>query len=171
MIFSIVLLISIVLVVLLGHRRLPVVVLDNSGGIDQIKFDELRALELARAVTRSDVGTRYIGFTRKATDVVLAAVRRLCDEHERSSAGRRLVCTVEVQQGDGAAHYARSGGYINYAAVVNVIVVVEPRQSQGSAELVLISAHLDSALGSPGGFDDGAGIGVVYESTTNASKT
>ena len=127
---NIVVVIAIVLTVMWSHRRLPSAV--EIGDLRDPQFSEQRALELARRVTHSDGAVRNIGYTRHATDIVLAAVRALLDEL-CPAATASVHCDVRLQEDDGTAFYTRAAAYLNYAAVTNVIVTVEPRETAGES--------------------------------------
>lgn len=53
--------------------------------------------------------------------------------------------------------------YKNYVDLTNIIVRVSNGTTEGKEHAVLVNAHLDSTLPSPGAADDGLPIGVMME--------
>ena len=53
--------------------------------------------------------------------------------------------------------------YKTYADLTNIVIRVSDGTSEGKEHAVLVSAHLDSTLPSPGAADDAISIGVMLD--------
>jgi hypothetical protein len=53
--------------------------------------------------------------------------------------------------------------YKTYIGLTNIIVQISDGTPEGKAHSVLVNAHLDSALPSPGAADDAMPVGVMME--------
>jgi Zn-dependent M28 family amino/carboxypeptidase len=53
--------------------------------------------------------------------------------------------------------------YKTYADLTNIVIRVSDGTSEGKKHAVLVSAHLDSTLPSPGAADDALSVGVMLD--------
>lgn len=53
--------------------------------------------------------------------------------------------------------------YKTYANLTNIVIRVSDSTSEGKKHAVLVSAHLDSTLPSPGAADDALSVGVMLD--------
>ena len=53
--------------------------------------------------------------------------------------------------------------YKTYANLTNIVIRVSDGTSEGKKHAVLVSAHLDSTLPSPGAADDALSVGVMLD--------
>ncbi|KZV66959.1 hypothetical protein PENSPDRAFT_755311 [Peniophora sp. CONT] len=110
------------------------------------------------------VGTVEHALADKYTHDVALKLKAECDEVARTS-GRKLECEVWRQQGSGSHRFDMMGKrlYKTYRDLTNIVVRVSDGTDAGKADAVLVNAHLDSTLPSPGAADDALAVGVMLE--------
>ncbi|KDN48197.1 hypothetical protein K437DRAFT_255620 [Tilletiaria anomala UBC 951] len=85
----------------------------------------------------------------------------------RTARGRGQGVEVEVwkQIGDGAHRFDFMSSVVwkKYYGMSNLIVRISDGTDEGKQDALLLNAHIDSTLPSPGAADDGAGVAVLYE--------
>lgn len=113
-----------------------------------------------------DIGYRVVG-TQGHVDAeqwLLGILRRFEGVH---ATGVDYQTHVEIfyQQGDGAHRFDILGHPVwkRYYGMSNVIVRISDGTNASRADSLLLNAHLDSTLPSPGAADDGAGVAIMLE--------
>ncbi|KAI0364703.1 hypothetical protein BV20DRAFT_1029237 [Pilatotrama ljubarskyi] len=88
-----------------------------------------------------------------------------CEAIVRAHPGRKLQCEVWHQQGSGSHRFDIMGKrlYKNYVNLTNIILRVSDGTEEGKEHAVLVNAHVDSTLPSPGAADDALSVGVMLE--------
>ncbi|KAI0032979.1 hypothetical protein K488DRAFT_48677 [Vararia minispora EC-137] len=132
------------------------------------QLSEAQILEYARILSE-DIGYRTVGTAEHAAaDAWLHGVaQRMGDECAQiaQSSGRKLECEVWRQEGSGSHRFDMMGKrlYKTYVGLSNIILRVSDGTDTGKAHAVLVNAHLDSTLPSPGAADDALAVGVMLE--------
>ncbi|KAH0836908.1 hypothetical protein J3R83DRAFT_8723 [Lanmaoa asiatica] len=92
-------------------------------------------------------------------------IKRLCEEVVNNEKGRKLECEVWRQEGSGSHRFDMMNTrlYKTYVNLSNIIIRISDGTERGKASAVLINAHLDSTLPSPGAADDALAVGVLLE--------
>ncbi|WFD24679.1 hypothetical protein MEQU1_003382 [Malassezia equina] len=113
-----------------------------------------------------NIGYRVVG-TKQHVDAeawLLDLLRRYEGVH---ATGPDYTTHVELfyQQGDGAHRFDILGHPVwkRYYGMSNVIVRISDGTNDSRADALLLNAHLDSTLPSPGAADDGAGVAIMLE--------
>ncbi|KZT10195.1 uncharacterized protein LAESUDRAFT_756379 [Laetiporus sulphureus 93-53] len=117
-----------------------------------------------------DIGFRTVGTLEHAlADEWMVqqaeAIREQCEDVVRAHAERKLECEVWHQQGSGSHRFDMMGHrlYKTYVDLTNIVVRISDGTPAGKEHAVLVNAHLDSTLPSPGAADDGLAIGIMLE--------
>ncbi|OCH96275.1 hypothetical protein OBBRIDRAFT_809204 [Obba rivulosa] len=136
-------------------------------GLPQIS--EARILEYSRYLSE-DIGYRTVGTREHALGdewmVQQAEVMRAqCEEALRALPGRKLQCEIWHQRGDGYHRFDIMGKrlYKTYRDLTNVVVRISDGTEKGKTHAVLVNAHVDSTLPSPGAADDALAVGIMLE--------
>lgn len=161
------------IVPLLGLRELyaltePVTDLINpKTGLPQIS--ETQILGYVRHLSE-DIGFRTVGTAEHALAdkwMVDTAheVQRECQRLVEANPERKLECEVWHQRGSGAHRFDMMGKrlYKTYTDLTNIVIRVSDGTAAGKEHAVLVNAHLDSTLPSPGAADDALSVGVMLE--------
>ncbi|KAF9233723.1 hypothetical protein BU15DRAFT_53545 [Melanogaster broomeanus] len=92
-------------------------------------------------------------------------VKQLCENIVQKEKGRKLECEVWRQEGSGSHRFDMMGTrlYKTYVNLSNIILRISDGTERGKEAAVLINAHLDSTLPSPGAADDALAVGVMLE--------
>ncbi|KAF9224242.1 hypothetical protein BS17DRAFT_795711 [Gyrodon lividus] len=92
-------------------------------------------------------------------------MKQLCEEVLKKEQGRKLECEVWRQEGSGSHRFDMMGTrlYKTYVNLSNIVLRISDGTERGKASAVLINAHLDSTLPSPGATDDALAVGVMLE--------
>lgn len=92
-------------------------------------------------------------------------LQRLCESVVRNEPGRLLECEVWRQVGSGSHRFDILGKrlYKTYANLTNIVVRISDGTGQGKMHALLVNAHLDSTLPSPGAADDALAVGALLE--------
>ncbi|KAH9839719.1 uncharacterized protein C8Q71DRAFT_905143 [Rhodofomes roseus] len=146
----------------------PVIDLTNpTTGLPQLS--EARVLAHAKYLSE-DIGFRTVGTREHAEGdawMVKQAedIQRQCEEIVRAHPTRKLECEVWHQQGSGAHRFDMMGHrlYKTYVDLTNIVVRVSDGTQEGKQHAVLVNAHLDSTLPSPGAADDALSVGIMLE--------
>ena len=114
-----------------------------------------------------DIGYRIVG-TREMNEsetYLLGLLEAQKREHEASRLAPMHEMEIFHQIGSGSHLFELIGRPINkrYSAISNIIVRLSNGTPEGKADAVLVNAHLDSTLPSPGAADDVAGVVVMLE--------
>jgi hypothetical protein len=136
-------------------------------------FSEVTALEHI-SVLSDKIGYRIVGTKQhvEAEKWVESVVKQYEGWHStvengNATANPRGDTQVEVwtQIGDGSHRFdfMDASVYKKYQSMSNVIVRISDGTAAGKQHSVLVNAHLDSTLPSPGAADDGAGIAILLE--------
>ncbi|CBQ69193.1 conserved hypothetical protein [Sporisorium reilianum SRZ2] len=153
------------------HPPIPGVVPANTAGESQ-KFHELFSEANAVGVMHHlsvDVGYRIVG-TKEHLDAenwLEDVLRRYEGYHNTgtpASPGRTQV-EVYKQIGDGAHRFDFMSSVVwkRYYSMSNLVVRISDGTDDSKANSLLLNAHLDSTLPSPGGADDGVGVAILLE--------
>ncbi|KIJ65340.1 hypothetical protein HYDPIDRAFT_110370 [Hydnomerulius pinastri MD-312] len=92
-------------------------------------------------------------------------LKELCEEAVKKEKGRKLECEVWRQEGSGSHRFDMMDTrlYKTYVNLDNIVVRISDGTDRGKSSAVLINAHLDSTLPSPGAADDALAVGVMIE--------
>ncbi|KAJ7056182.1 hypothetical protein C8F01DRAFT_1029694 [Mycena amicta] len=141
-------------------------VIDLSTGLPQIS--ERIILNVAQHLSE-DIGFRTVGTLEHAlADRWMFGLAKemveKCETVARES-GRKLQCEVWRQQGSGTHRFDMMGKrlYKTYQNLTNIVIRISDGTPEGKAHALLLNAHLDSTLPSPGAADDALSVGVMIE--------
>ncbi|KAJ8519321.1 hypothetical protein ONZ45_g3731 [Pleurotus djamor] len=138
------------------------------------QISEARILAHAKYLSE-DIGYRTVGtYEHALADEWMLreaeAVKELCEKvvrQEGSKAGkkRNLECEVWRQQGSGSHRFDMMSKrlYKTYVNLTNIVVRISDGTPKGKEHALLVNAHLDSTLPSPGAADDALSVGVMLE--------
>lgn len=136
-------------------------------GLPQIS--ETQILSYVRHLS-DDIGFRTVGTAEHAVAdewMVDTAheVQRECRRLVQADPERKLECEVWHQRGSGAHRFDMMGKrlYKTYTDLTNIVIRVSNGTPAGKEHAVLVNAHLDSTLPSPGAADDALSVGVMLE--------
>ncbi|KAK0524242.1 hypothetical protein OC834_003462 [Tilletia horrida] len=129
-------------------------------------FSEENALNVMQRLV--DIGYRIVGTPEhvEAEDWLEKEVRKYEGVHTTGTGpGNQTQVEVWKQIGDGAHRFDFMSSVVfkRYHSMSNVIVRLSDGTDEGKEHAVLLNAHLDSTLPSPGAADDGAGIAILLE--------
>lgn len=153
------------------HPPIPGVVPANQAGETE-KFHELFSEANAVGVMHHlsvDVGYRIVGTKEhlNAENWVEDVLRRYEGYHNTGTAENPGQTQVEVykQIGDGAHRFDFMSNVVwkRYYSMSNLVVRISDGTDESKANSLLLNAHLDSTLPSPGGADDGVGVAILME--------
>ncbi|PCH44600.1 hypothetical protein WOLCODRAFT_26882 [Wolfiporia cocos MD-104 SS10] len=140
---------------------------DPLTGLPQLA--EARILAHAKHLSE-DIGYRTVGTLEHAVaDAWMVeqaeALRAQCERAVLVRPGRQLECEVWHQQGSGSHRFDMMGHrlYKTYGDLTNIVVRISDGTPEGKEHAVLVNAHLDSTLPSPGAADDALAVGVMLE--------
>ncbi|KDR80962.1 hypothetical protein GALMADRAFT_1358006, partial [Galerina marginata CBS 339.88] len=132
------------------------------------QISEERILGVAKHLSE-EIGYRTVGTYEHAladTWMVQAAeqVKQNC-ERIVARTGRKLECEVWRQEGSGNHRFDMMGKrlYKTYVNLSNIVVRISDGTPEGKEHAVLVNAHLDSTLPSPGAADDALPVGVMLD--------
>ncbi|KAL9939163.1 hypothetical protein V8E36_001976 [Tilletia maclaganii] len=165
-------------IAILGHLTLkmhyalptPLTAADSAASEAQGRgalFSEENAMKVMEKLA-VDIGYRIVGTPEhvEAEDWLEKEVRKYEGQH-RTGDGPGNVTQVEVwkQIGDGAHRFDFMSSVVfkRYHSMSNVIVRLSDGTDEGKEHAVLVNAHLDSTLPSPGAADDGVGVAILLE--------
>ncbi|OSX64019.1 hypothetical protein POSPLADRAFT_1065412 [Postia placenta MAD-698-R-SB12] len=138
-----------------------------STGLPQLS--EARVLAHAKYLSE-DIGFRTVGTREHALGdewmIKQAELIRLqCEDAVRARPGRKLQCEVWHQQGSGSHRFDMMGHrlYKTYVDLTNIVVRISDGTDAGKEHAVLVNAHVDSTLPSPGAADDALSVGIMLE--------
>ncbi|KAF8682072.1 hypothetical protein AX14_004421 [Amanita brunnescens Koide BX004] len=154
------------------HTNLPTPLTDPADPHTRLpQISEKRILDLARYLSE-DIGYRTVGSYEHALadkwfyDRVLV-FQRECERvvGGMGHGGRRLQCEVWRQQGSGSHRFDMMGKrlYKTYVNLTNIVVRISNGAPRGKEHAILVNAHLDSTLPSPGAADDALCVGVMMD--------
>ncbi|CDR98784.1 uncharacterized protein SPSC_00911 [Sporisorium scitamineum] len=153
------------------HPPIPGVVPANNAGESE-KFHELFSEANAVGVMHHlsvDVGYRIVGTKEhlEAENWLEDVLRRYEGYHNTGTpeAPGRTQVEVYKQIGDGAHRFDFMSSVVwkRYYSMSNLVVRISDGTDESKANSLLLNAHLDSTLPSPGGADDGVGVAVLLE--------
>ncbi|KAK0554281.1 hypothetical protein OC846_002164 [Tilletia horrida] len=115
-----------------------------------------------------DIGYRIVGTPEhvEAEEWLLKEVRKYEGTHITGTGpGNQTQVEIWQQIGDGAHRFDFMSSVVfkRYHSMSNVIVRISDGTNEGKEHAVLVNAHLDSTLPSPGAADDGAGVAILLE--------
>ena len=153
------------------HPPLPGVVPANQAGESHTfhqLFSEANAVSVMHHLS-VDIGYRIVGTKEHldAEDWLEGVLRRYEGYHDTGtpdSPGRTQV-EVYKQIGDGAHRFDFMSNVVwkRYYSMSNLVVRISDGTDESKANSLLLNAHLDSTLPSPGGADDGVGVAILLE--------
>ncbi|KAJ7197735.1 hypothetical protein GGX14DRAFT_470744 [Mycena pura] len=139
---------------------------DALTGLPQIS--EARILGVAKYLSE-DIGYRTVGtYEHALADKWMVGqveeAKRHCERVVRET-GRKLECEIWRQQGSGTHRFDMMGKrlYKTYHNVTNIVVRVSDGTAEGKKHALLLNAHLDSTLPSPGAADDAISVGIMLD--------
>ncbi|KIO07538.1 hypothetical protein M404DRAFT_997720 [Pisolithus tinctorius Marx 270] len=100
-------------------------------------------------------------------------VEELCRRAIEKEPGRKLECNVWRQQGSGSHRFdiMATRLYKTYVDLSNIILRISDGTERSKSDAVLVNAHLDSTLPSPGAADDALAVGVMLECARTLIET
>ncbi|KAI5980796.1 hypothetical protein EDD15DRAFT_2186218 [Pisolithus albus] len=100
-------------------------------------------------------------------------IGELCRRAVEKEPGRKLECNVWRQQGSGSHRFdiMSTRLYKTYVDLSNIILRISDGSEDSKSDAVLINAHLDSTLPSPGAADDALAVGVMLECARTLIET
>lgn len=130
-------------------------------------FSEENALKIIHKLSK-DIGYRIVGTQEhvEAEDWLLSQIEQYKGSHKLGAETGGNVQVEVWRQIDNGAHrfdFMSSTVWKKYYSMSNIIVRISDGTDESKANSVLLNAHLDSTLPSPGAADDGAGIGILME--------
>ncbi|KAJ7698147.1 hypothetical protein B0H17DRAFT_1261330 [Mycena rosella] len=135
---------------------------------DLPQISEARILGFAKHLSE-DIGYRTVGtYEHALADAWMVeqaeAAQRNCERVVRES-GRKLECEVWRQQGSGTHRFDMMSKrlYKSYQNLTNIVVRVSDGTPAGKEHALLLNAHLDSTLPSPGAADDAISVGIMLD--------
>lgn len=131
-------------------------------------FSEANAVSVMHHLS-VDIGYRIVG-TKEHLDAenwLENVLRRYEGHHNTGTADSPGQTQVEVykQIGDGAHRFDFMSNVVwkRYYSMSNLVVRISDGTDESKANSLLLNAHLDSTLPSPGGADDGIGVAILME--------
>lgn len=168
-----------------SHYHLPKPRSIDTNRLDEpVHFSELKALEhistLSDEIGYRIVGTKehveaekfienivkgYEGWHKTVVEEDLAQPQGNNTMQRRTDPRGDTQVEVWTQIADGAHRFDFMSAVVwkKYYSMSNVIVRISDGTDEGKEHAVLLNAHLDSTLPSPGAADDGAGIAILLE--------
>ncbi|KAF9475846.1 hypothetical protein BDN70DRAFT_953709 [Pholiota conissans] len=121
------------------------------------------AKHLSEGIGYRTVGTYEHSLADKWMIEAAEQVQRNCERINRT--GRKIECEVWRQEGSGNHRFDMMGKrlYKTYVNLSNIIVRISDGTPEGKEHAVLVNAHLDSTLPSPGAADDALPVGVMLD--------
>ncbi|KAI0766101.1 hypothetical protein BD413DRAFT_605949 [Trametes elegans] len=153
-----------------AHYALPTPVVDLVNPITSLpQISEAQILGHAKYLSE-DIGYRTVGTREHALGDAWVlqqaeSLRAQCESVVRAHPERKLQCEVWHQQGSGSHRFDMMGRrlYKTYVNLTNIIVRVSDGTEKGKEHAVLVNAHVDSTLPSPGAADDALSVGVMLD--------
>lgn len=151
-----------------AHFRLPIPRVGLYDVDDRPQFSEHLALQYVRALA-DDIGYRIVGTKTHvdSRDWLKREIQRLKDELENDPIRNNMYeIEIENQLGSGSHRFDMMGKVVmkQYSDIENVVVRISSKLNPRSKEnAILVNAHLDSTLPSPGAADDALGIAIELE--------
>eukprot|EP01083_Nonionella_stella_P066496 175140_1 len=134
-------------------------------------FSEARARKYLEKLV--SFGPKTVGSNAnevEASRYILGEIEKIKSELE-SFPSPNWELDVDLQHPSGAFHYdilKMVGGFTNvYANITNIVARIRPRRKAVSEHALLLSAHFDTAMGSPGASDDCIHIANMLEILRN----
>lgn len=133
------------------------------------QISETRILEIARTLSE-DIGYRTAGTLEHARGEdwlwdQVTQIKKSCDELVARSSNSGLECEIWHQKGSSSHRFDMMGArlYKTYVNLGNVVLRLSSGTPETKAHSVLVNAHLDSTLPSPGAADDAISVGIMLE--------
>ncbi|KAJ3967803.1 hypothetical protein EV361DRAFT_1006474 [Lentinula raphanica] len=151
------------------HSYLPEPLHELYNAESKPQISETRILEVSRIISE-DIGFRTPGTYEHALgeDWLWDQVKNIKDECEKiveKSPHRHLECEIWRQKGSGSHRFDMMGArlYKSYVDLGNIVVRLSNGTDTGKEHSVLVNAHLDSTLPTPGAADDAICVGIMLE--------
>jgi Zn-dependent M28 family amino/carboxypeptidase len=98
---------------------------------------------------------------------------RLIDQIKKEVSRSGVEIEVSVQKGNGhhLFNFMDKLVWKKYLGITNIVVRLSDGTPQSKENSILVNAHLDSTLPSPGAADDAAGVAVMLESLRIMAQT
>ncbi|KZT25302.1 hypothetical protein NEOLEDRAFT_1178422 [Neolentinus lepideus HHB14362 ss-1] len=133
------------------------------------QLSEARILSHAKFLSE-DIGYRTVGTKEHALGdewIVNQAkeLDEICRKARSRNPERKIECEWWWQQGSGSHRFDMMNKrlYKTYVDLTNVVFRISDGTPAGKADAVLVNAHVDSTLPSPGAADDALPVGVMLE--------
>ncbi|KAF5390607.1 hypothetical protein D9757_002581 [Collybiopsis confluens] len=152
------------------HVNLPEPVLEPYNSLtNQPQISEPLILDTARILSE-EIGFRTPGTREHALGEQylwgqVIELKSQCDELVKVNPSRKLECEIWHQKGSGSHRFDMMGKrlYKTYVGLGNIVVRLSDGTEEGKAHSVLVNAHLDSTLPTPGAADDAMAVGIMLE--------
>ncbi|KAJ7625774.1 hypothetical protein FB45DRAFT_922289 [Roridomyces roridus] len=132
------------------------------------QLSETRILGFVKHLSE-DIGYRTVGtYEHALADTWMLEqaqeAQRHCERVVKES-GRKLECEVWRQQGSGTHRFDMMSKrlYKSYQNLTNIVVRLSDGTEAGKEHALLLNAHLDSTLPSPGAADDALSVGIMLD--------
>ncbi|KAL9655041.1 hypothetical protein ABK040_008824 [Willaertia magna] len=129
-------------------------------------FSEERALNHLNQLSKN-IGVRLFGTTqeKRSTDYIVKTIRKIISENKSNS----FIADLDIQNisNDVYLEMIDRKIFTSYSNVTNVIVKLMPIDKRLQHDGLLLSAHFDSGVTSPGFYDDGIPVVVMIETFSN----
>ncbi|KIJ43580.1 hypothetical protein M422DRAFT_229023 [Sphaerobolus stellatus SS14] len=137
---------------------------------DDLRLSEAHMLDVAKHLSET-IGYRTVGTKEHAEGDAwmveqVKLLKKECDNIVKNvHSGRHLECEIWRQEGSGKHRFDIMGYrlYKNYVDLTNIIVRLSNGTPAGKEHALLINAHVDSTVSSPGAADDALSVGVMLE--------
>ncbi|KAG8969548.1 hypothetical protein FRC03_001987 [Tulasnella sp. 419] len=144
---------------------------DPTTGLPQLSETAMlaHAQHLSETIGYRTVGTREHAMGDKYVLEQAELIQRQCEDVVLRAANigktRRLQCEVWRQEGSGTHRFDMMNKrvYKHYEKLSNIILRVSDGTAAGKEHAILLNAHVDSTLPSPGAADDALSVGIQLE--------
>ncbi|KAF5334245.1 hypothetical protein D9758_017096 [Tetrapyrgos nigripes] len=153
------------------HTALPEPVVDPTNPVTGLpQLSETQILGVSKYLSE-DIGFRTPGTLEHLLGDQwmygrVEEFKQRCDEIVAATQGsRKLECEIWRQEGSGSHRFDMMGNrlYKTYVSISNIVVRLSDGTPQGKEHAVLVNAHLDSTLPTPGAADDALSVGVMLD--------
>ncbi|KAG8983456.1 hypothetical protein FRB90_006023, partial [Tulasnella sp. 427] len=148
---------------------------DVRTGLPQLS--EKAILEHARVLSEDigfrTVGTREHALGDKYVHEQALRIQKECEDIIKKAPTRKLECEVFRQEGSGTHRFDIVGKPVFkvYENLSNIIIRISNGTPAGKAHALLLNAHVDSTVPSPGAADDALSVGILFEIARNLVHT
>ncbi|KIO27275.1 hypothetical protein M407DRAFT_73396 [Tulasnella calospora MUT 4182] len=141
------------------------------------QLSEKAILEHSRVLSE-DIGFRTVGTREHAlgdqyVHEQALRIQKECEDVVKKAPTRKLECEVWRQEGSGTHRFDMMGKPVFkvYENLSNIIIRISNGTPAGKAHALLLNAHVDSTVPSPGAADDALSVGILFEIARNLVHT